>query len=430
MHHARIFLLAPTVLAVLAVTASPVAATPVVSDTINVGDSPTGVAFTPDGTRAYVTNYDASSVSVINTATDEVTGYPVSVGDGPSAVAVTPDGTRAYVANGGSGFVSVIDTTTNTVSGSPIVVGSAPLAVAITPDGTRVYVTNFNGKSVSVIDTTTNQTLDNPISVGTGPSGVAITPDGKRAYVTNRNSDTVSIIDTTTNQIVGSDIPVGDGPEDVAVSPDGTRAYVTNSLSNSVSVLAIKPSPPRSTTASPGDSQLNVSWQAPSFTGGQPISQYVATASPGGSTCTTSGATACTITGLNNGTAHTVTVTAKNSIGTSEPSGPSPAVIPNVSEPPQASNTPSLAPPPGKVSGVKAKASKGSAKITWKATSGADSYRVRISKPGGKKYKAWKTTPNTKFKATVKKGKKYRFQITAVGTGGKGPTTTIKFKGK
>ena len=48
MHHARIFLLAPTVLAVLAVTASPVAATPVVSDTINVGDSPTGVAFTPD----------------------------------------------------------------------------------------------------------------------------------------------------------------------------------------------------------------------------------------------------------------------------------------------------------------------------------------------------------------------------------------------
>ena len=52
MHHARIFLLAPTVLAVLAVTASPVAATPVVSDTINLGDSPTGVAVNPHGTPA------------------------------------------------------------------------------------------------------------------------------------------------------------------------------------------------------------------------------------------------------------------------------------------------------------------------------------------------------------------------------------------
>ncbi len=235
----------------------------------------------------------------------------------------------------------------------------------------------------------------------------------------------MSIIDTTTNQTVGSDIPVGDGPEDVAVSPDGTRAYVTNSLGDSVSVLAIKPSPPRSATASPGDSQINVSWLAPSFTGGQPITEYVATTSPGAGTCTTTGATSCTITGLTNGTAYSVTVTAKNTIGTSAPSAASAPVTPQASVTPP----PPLG-PPGKVTGVKAKASKGAVKITWKPTAGTDSYRVRISKPGGKNYKTWKNIPKTTFKASVKKGKKYRFQIAAVGTGGNGPTTTIKFKGK
>jgi len=82
------------------------------------------------------------------------------------------------------------------------------------------------------------------------------------------------------------------------------------------------------------------------------------------------------------------------------------------------------------VTGVQAKASKGAVKISWKSASAANSYRVRISKPGGKKYKAWKTTPKTTFKAKVKKGKKYRFQIAAVGAAGNGPTTTIKFRGK
>ena len=86
--------------------------------------------------------------------------------------------------------------------------------------------------------------------------------------------------------------------------------------------------------------------------------------------------------------------------------------------------------PPGKVPGVKAKVRKGKATITWKATTGADSYRVRISKPGGKKYKAAKIVRSMKFKAKVKKGKKYRFQIAAVGPAGNGPTTTIRFKGK
>ncbi len=85
---------------------------------------------------------------------------------------------------------------------------------------------------------------------------------------------------------------------------------------------------------------------------------------------------------------------------------------------------------PGKVTGVKSKVRNGTVKITWRAVPNASSYAARISKPGGTKYKAWKTTSKHVFKTTVRKGKKYRFQVAAVGVGGRGPTTTIRFKGK
>ena len=49
-------------------------------------------------TRAYVTNAQSNSVSVIDTATFSVIAT-VPVGSSPSAVAVTPNGRFAYVAN-------------------------------------------------------------------------------------------------------------------------------------------------------------------------------------------------------------------------------------------------------------------------------------------------------------------------------------------
>ncbi|WP_285509660.1 IPT/TIG domain-containing protein, partial [Streptomyces sp. NBRC 13847] len=53
-------------------------------------------------------------VSVIDTATNSVIGT-IAVGQGPTGVAVSPDGTRAYTTNSDSNTVSVIDTATNTV---------------------------------------------------------------------------------------------------------------------------------------------------------------------------------------------------------------------------------------------------------------------------------------------------------------------------
>ncbi|MFF4645877.1 IPT/TIG domain-containing protein [Streptomyces sp. NPDC001389] len=58
-------------------------------------------------------------------------------------MAVSPDGTRAYVVNFGADSLSVIDTGSNTPITS-LAVGHHPSRVALTPDGNFAYVTNNN----------------------------------------------------------------------------------------------------------------------------------------------------------------------------------------------------------------------------------------------------------------------------------------------
>ncbi|MCX5093514.1 protein kinase [Streptomyces sp. NBC_00365] len=205
---------------------------------IQVGNLPGGVAVSPNGRRAYATNYfGPASVSVIDTDTDRTVGNPIPVGDKPQGVAVSPDGRRAYTANYGSDSVSVIDTAANRTVGSPIGVGKDPVGVVVSPDGRWVYVANSGSASVSVIDTATNRTVGSPIGVGKKPYGVAVSQDGGRAYTANAGSDSVSVIDTATNRTVGSPIGVGKNPVGVAVSQDGGRAYTANAGSDSVSVI-------------------------------------------------------------------------------------------------------------------------------------------------------------------------------------------------
>ena len=211
---------------------------------ITVGSAPTGVAFNPAGTRAYVTNQGGGTVSVIDTATNTVIGSPITVGSGPTGIviAVNSAGTFAYVTNQGSGTVSVINTATNTVIGSPITVGSAPtgIVIAVNSAGTFAYVTNNVGGTVSVIDTATNIVIGSPITVGSAPTGIAVNPDGTLAYVTNQMDGTVSVINTATNSVTDTitvGIGIGSAPTGVAFNPAGTRAYVTNQSDNTVSVI-------------------------------------------------------------------------------------------------------------------------------------------------------------------------------------------------
>ena len=208
-------------------------ATNEVLSSIGVGSGPDGVAVTPDGSKAYVANFDANTVSVVDTVVGAVSST-ISVGQGPSAVAISPDGSRAYVANFTDGTVSVINTSSDTVT-STINVELDPLAIAISPDGTKVYVANSGSGTVSVIDTGNDSVTAGNIAVGSGPSALAIAPDGSKVYVANYNDGTVSVIDTSLGT-VSATFNVETHPMAVAITPDGKQVYVADFGTNTIAV--------------------------------------------------------------------------------------------------------------------------------------------------------------------------------------------------
>lgn len=128
--------------------------------------------------------------------------------------------------------------------------------------------------------------------------------------------------------------------------------------------------------------QAEVSWLGPAKTGGVVVNRYVATASPGGATCSSAGALSCTVKGLKNGTRYRFTVTAFNEFGAGPVSAASRVARPLAG--------------PGKVRSVRVRPSIGTAAITWKAPKSTGGlpiagYVVRSS-PGGKKCTTKRTT--------------------------------------
>jgi YVTN family beta-propeller protein len=200
--------------------------------TTRVGSNPMGVV--ASASKIYVANSASNTVSVIDRTSGAVT--TINVVSTPTAIALSSDGSRAYVA--GNGAVSVINTTSNAVVSQVATQGGQSFGLAVSPNGQRVYVTNTWNNTVSVIDTSkATPALVATVQVGSTPGGITVSPDGTKVYVANFGANTVSVINTATNSVVGKPIAVGANPYGLAVSPDGSRVYVGNFSSNSVSVI-------------------------------------------------------------------------------------------------------------------------------------------------------------------------------------------------
>jgi YVTN family beta-propeller protein len=192
--------------------------------------------FAPQALARYVYtgNYDTDSVSVIDTATNQVVGNPIPAGNGPYSMAVTPNGQILYVASELSEDLTAINTQTNQAVGT-IPLGIQPATIAISPSGSIAYVTDQESDKFVVVDLLAGKVVG-AVDVGKDPWGVAFSPDGKTAYVTNQVDNNVSVIDTQNGQTLGT-IPVGLDPVNVVFAPSGTIAYVANFNGKSVSVI-------------------------------------------------------------------------------------------------------------------------------------------------------------------------------------------------
>ncbi len=222
---------------------APGAPLPTVAGKITVGQTPSFIQVAPNGKFAYATNPGAGAVTVINTATDKVSGT-VKIPQGPPQfVSFSPDSKTAYVSvyntRGSVHLVAFVDTATGTVTGTVTATNRTPGPSTTSPDGKFLYVPNHNmvigganGNVIDVIDTA-GMKLTSTIVTPANPHWVVFGKNNGRFYATDHMSTTVSVLNAKTNAII-AEIEVGETPHSATLSPDGTRLAVTSFNGNEV----------------------------------------------------------------------------------------------------------------------------------------------------------------------------------------------------
>jgi uncharacterized protein (TIGR03437 family) len=133
------------------------------------------LAFSPDGTKLYVGQYEANTVIVMdpNVGTQFAT---IPVGTGPTAIAVNSSGTLGYVANAGSNTVSVLNLGSNTQT-TTVTVGTAPSALGLSyaPAGSSIgsVAATVNGASFASATPVAPGSLVSLFGTSIGPAASA-----------------------------------------------------------------------------------------------------------------------------------------------------------------------------------------------------------------------------------------------------------------
>jgi YVTN family beta-propeller protein len=183
---------------------------------------PSGMAFSPDGSTAYVALNGANTLGVLDTATNTLVRQ-IPVGNGPRQVVLV--GGQAYVSNEGGRPAQPGDFT-NLSDGTPIVASKVTGAATT---GT-----------VSVVDLAAGKQTAS-IPVGLEPT--ALYPAGSTLMVANSNDDSVSLIDTATSKVTQTfnvnpvpGVKVGSYPNAITM-PDASHILVSIGRDNAIAVF-------------------------------------------------------------------------------------------------------------------------------------------------------------------------------------------------
>ncbi len=242
----------------------------------------TGLIFSPDGKRIFLSNVNGS-IKVFEVGADHhvralytlplpESGISKRKQDIPAGLAISPDGKKLYVALNLSNRLLEYDLEMQ----KPVRmfdVGVAPFDVAVA--GKKIYVSNWGGRrpeansltgpagqgtrvrvdpvryianegSVSVIDLRSGKVSEIP--VGLHSCTMALTPSGRYLCVANAAGDSVSVIDTRKDKVVETislrwhpgDL-FGASPNALTISRDGKTLYVCNGTQNAVAVISLRP---------------------------------------------------------------------------------------------------------------------------------------------------------------------------------------------
>lgn len=243
----------------------------------------TGLIFSPDGKRVYLSNVNGSikvfaagedgSILPSHVLSLPPANAPRRKPEIPSGLALSDDGSRLYVCGNLSNKLLEL----NTADGAVVRtwdVGVAPYDVVLA--GGKAFVSNWGGRrpeagdltgpagrgtevrvdavrhvasegSVSVVDLSGDR-VSNELPTGLHASALAVSPDGKFVVCANAGSDHLSLIDVAKGEVVEtvwaktrpSDL-FGASPNALAFDDTGRRLFVANGTQNAVAVFHFDP---------------------------------------------------------------------------------------------------------------------------------------------------------------------------------------------
>ena len=253
-------------------------------------------------TGAAVTSYSVSSLPAGFTCSASTTTCTISGLTAGVYYIFTVIATNGYGSSSASGA-------SNSVS---------PTATAPGVPGSVTAVATSGGATVSWTASTPNGSPISIYTVTSLPAGGSCTTSGLSCVITSLTNGTAYSFSVVATNTIGSSV----------------RSLASNSVTPTPPV----PNAPTGVSLTVGNAKLTASWTAATTTGGA-VTGYVATFANtlgNGSvatTCTTTTALTCSVSGLVNGTQYAVTVQAKNASGVSLPSAAvsaTPVTVPGV----------------------------------------------------------------------------------------------------
>jgi YVTN family beta-propeller protein len=243
----------------------------------------TGLIFSPDGKRIYLSNVRGDikvlavggdgKVAALHSLPLPQTTLADRKAEIPAGLAVSADGKRLYVAGDLSNRLLELETATGKTVRT-FDAGCLPYEVLLA--GNKLYVSNWGGRrpdarsmtgpagrgttvrvdavrfianegSVSVINLQTGN-VEKEILAGTHSCGMALSPNKRYLAVANAGSDTVTVIDTRGDEVVETialhwqpEQLLGASPNALVFDEAGKTLYVCNGTQNAIAVVHFLP---------------------------------------------------------------------------------------------------------------------------------------------------------------------------------------------
>ncbi len=212
---------------------------------INVGLSPSGMAFTSSGVQLFVAQAGDNTISVLGcnpyTNTYELVRVISSVGTMPVDLGLAgPNGsTLMIVCNGSNQLIAMDKDNTDKSQRQQLNVGKSPAAIALSSDGAYAFVSNQGDNTITLIGCYNGAgsctILEDGISSGVSPQSITYASDGHIVFIANTGDNSITTLNLSCYTGLNSSPTVGIQANCIAQAPN-MKTYVAwhNALTSSL----------------------------------------------------------------------------------------------------------------------------------------------------------------------------------------------------